>query len=203
MLKTTVSVMMTAMLWGCSAQSGAETAAPATASDVPVLTGDNVWAVDKDKSAVTFDAYYNGEFTGEFTRFDAAIRLNPAAPQTGEIHAVVDLSSVKTKDTDVANNLPMAAWFNTKAFPVATFKSDTITAAGDDAFSAAGELTLKGISKPVVLNFTLNVTGDTATAEGTIAMNRTDFNVGTGSDFKDESWVKFPVRANMTITANR
>ena len=192
-----------AFLSACSVQSNADTQAGTFADALPTLSGDYVWTVDPDKSTLKFEADYNGVFTADFTRFAAAINLNPDAPEAGEIHAVVDLSSLSAADNDVKNNLPTPAWFDIKAHPVATFKSDDISKTAPGAFSAAGTMTLKGISNPAVLTFDLETTGDSAVADGRFTVNRTDYNVGTGSDFKDESWVKFPVKISMHIEASR
>lgn len=206
MLKSTsIMLMGVAMLYGCSAQSGADTAAEvsAYAQQLPDLTGDHVWAMDAAKSTLEFQANYNGEFTAGFNRFQTAIRLNPDAPENGEIYAAVDLSSLQSDNNDVKSNLPMAPWFDTKQFQSATFTSTDITSVSPGDFSAAGDLTLKGISKPATLNFTLGVTENAAIADGTLALKRLDYNVGTGSDFKDESWVKFPVSVSVHIEASR
>ncbi len=191
------------LLTGCSAQSGAETQGGGLADSLPSLTGDYVWTVNAQKSAVKFEADYNGAFSADFSRFAAAIKLNPDAPETGEIHAVVDLSSVRADDKDVTNNLPTPAWFDIKMHPVATFKSDQISKTDAGRFIADGTLTLKGISKPAALTFDLKTEGNAATADGNFTVNRMDYQVGTGSDFKDESWVKFPVKVSVRIEASR
>jgi polyisoprenoid-binding protein YceI len=47
-------------------------------------------------------------------------------------------------------------------------------------FVAHGNLTLKGTTKPIDLTFSFDQQGDTATFDGTMAVNRFDFNVGAG-----------------------
>ena len=89
-----------------------------------------------------------------------------------------------------------------KNFPTATFVSDTITQSGE-TYDAEGTLTIKGKANPVTLSFTLAVDGDTAKAEGGFMLDRRDYQLGTGSDFETEEWVKFPVGVNVSITATR
>ena len=185
------------------AKTPSETPASSFAAQLPALSGDDVWTMNADKSKLEFTADYNGEFTAEFESFSVAIKLDPAAPQTGEIHAIVDLSSLRAGNSDVRANLPTPAWFDTKAHPVATFVSKDISGGSDTGFRAKGDITLKGITKPSTLTFTLSETGNSAIADGTFTLDRTDFNVGTGSDFTDESWVKFPVKINVHIEATR
>lgn len=193
------------MACGASAQpetQSAETVAVLT-SELPELSGDYVWDMDEANSAVSFEAFYNGNFTGKFGGFQTVIKLNPDAPETGEIHAIVDLSSVRVKDSDVKANLPTTDWFDVASHPYATFKSTDISALPGDNFEAKGEMTLKGISQPATLTFGLEVTDTTAHATGGFEISRTDFNVGTGADFETEDWVRFPVKIMVDIKASR
>lgn len=188
---------------GASASESDPAAVSALTEQLPELSGDYVWDVDLSQSTVEFEANYNGAFTGKFTAFDAVISLNSDAPEGGEIHAIVDLSSVSTKDSDVKSNLPTADWFNVAAHPYATFSSTNISALGGGNYSAKGEMTLKGISKPVDMTFSLSIEGDEAMASGGFDLNRMDFNVGSGSDFKTEEWVKFGVKVTVEIVATK
>jgi len=68
----------------------------------------------------------------------------------------------------------------------------------------SGRLTaIKGLERPVTLNFTVDLDGSKAAASGTAQFSRTDFNLGTGSDFETEDWVKFPVGVLINISATR
>jgi len=199
--------MFTPVLMGCSNAvdntANAETVA-AVSSNLPALSGDNVWKIDRTLSKLQFRAVHNGdEFTGNFDLFDAAIKLDLDEPSTGEIHAVIDLSSVDAKDDDRNGNLPSKAWFDVKSFPLATYTAFDILGNQVDGFTAQGTLSIKGIDRPVTLEFNVDVTGDTAEAKGTARFSRMDFNIGTGSDFETEEWVKFPIEVLVTLTAAR
>lgn len=190
---------------GASAQpetQSAETIAALT-EKLPKLTGDYVWDMDETQSTLSFEAFYNGNFTGRFDAFQTVINLNPDAPETGEIHAIIDLSSVRVKDSDVQANLPTADWFDVTSHPYATFKSTDISALSGNNFEAKGEMTLKGIKQPATLTFGLELTGTTAHATGGFEISRTDFNIGTGADFETEDWVRFPVTIMVDIKAER
>ena len=54
---------------------------------------------------------------------------------------------------------------------------------------------------PVTLPFTLAIDGDTATAQGTLSVDRRDFNIGLGT--KDEGTLGFTVDISFDLTANR
>jgi polyisoprenoid-binding protein YceI len=171
-------------------------------SDLPQLSGDYVWTMDRSASALTFTATHLNEFTGSFSNFDAAIKLNPDDPSTGQIIAMVDLSSVDAGTRERNDNLLLSDWFNIDTYPVARFESQTIEATSE-GYRASGDLTIKGQTQPVNLDFTLNVDGKSARAQGGFSLDRRDFDIGTGSDFETEEWVAFPVEVNLDIVANR
>ena len=205
-LLTTALVLMP-KLTGCSSGgeniANAETVA-AVSSNFPALSGLNVWSVDRALSKLQFRAEHNGDkFTGGFGTFDAAIKLDLDDPASGEIHAVIDLSSIDAKDDDRNANLPSKAWFDVKSYPLATYSSSDITGSPAEGYSANGMLSIKGVERPVRLDFTVAVEGDTATANGTARFSRADFNIGTGSDFETEEWVKFPIEMLVSISATR
>ncbi len=169
-------------------------------AELPQITGEYVWTMDKKKSALTFVANHGGDFTGTFSHFDAAIKLNPNAPEDGSIHAIVDLSSIDAGDSDRNANLPLADWFDMKLYPTATFISNEISKT-DAGYAAGGTLSIKGISQDATLSFTLTVTGNTARAIGGLTLDRRDFKLGESADFANEDWVKFPVIVKVDITA--
>lgn len=203
----TSALILSPVLTACSASSqnsvSPETIS-AVSSNLPVLTGDNVWSVDQSASKLQFRAEHNGDiFTGDFSAFDAAVMLDLDDPSTGEIHAVIDLSTVDAKDDDRNANLPTKAWFDIKSYPLATYKTIEITGNLEDGYSADGTLTIRGVERPVSLDFTVEVEGDKAVANGIAHFSRKDFNIGTGSDFATEEWVKFPIEVLVSITATR
>ncbi len=207
-MKSYIIAAACALFVACSAQSTPDAPAPESYAKLdallPTLTGENVWDMVEGSSHLTFKAVHNSrEFVGEFGVFQTTIRLDPDAPETGEIHVVVDMSSVDAKDGDRNANLPRPEWFNTAAFPYAQFNSSQIEALGGGNFQALGELSIKDMSQPATLRFSLVVDGNAATAIGGVEISRRDFNVGTGSDFETEDWVKFPVDVMFEIKAEK
>ena len=183
--------------------ASAETVA-ALSSQLPELSGEHVWSVDRSQSKLEFLAEHNGDkFTGNFAAFEAAVKLDLDNPESGEIHAVIDLSSIDAKDDDRNANLPTKAWFDMTSFPLASYSTSDISGSKAEGFTANGILSIKGIERPVELSFTVNEDGNTAKANGTARFSRMDFDIGTGSDFETEEWVKFPIEVLVSITATR
>jgi len=175
--------------------------APAASIEaVPEFTGDNIWQVTD--STVAFTATREGaDFTGTFRDVDLAIDFDPDAPETGRIRAVVYTASAFTDDPERDDALPGRDWFSTKAFPTAVWVSDDISAT-PGGYLARGTLTLKGVSQPADLPFTLDVMGDTARADGTLTLQRNAFDVGSGA-FATDEWIAYPVRVDVQIAASR
>ncbi|MFD2367859.1 YceI family protein [Pseudoduganella sp. GCM10020061] len=76
------------------------------------------------------------------------------AAKRGEVDIVIDMKSVDTGFEKFDEHLRSADFFETAKFPEATFKSTKVTFAGDKPFKVEGNLTIKGITKPVTLTVT-------------------------------------------------
>ena len=97
--------------------------------------------------------------------------------------------------------MPQADWFNIASFPQAQFITTGIKKTGENAYEANGTLTMKGMSKPVVLPFTLTPYGNNQMrAQGKVALMRNDFGIGQG-EWSSESVVKREVSVSIDIVA--
>jgi len=76
--------------------------------------------------------------------------------------------------------LPGADWFSVAAHPTAAFKATRFRHLGGNRYEALGTLSLRGVSRPLKLPFTLTIAGDVATMTGTATIDRTVFGVGQG-----------------------
>ena len=104
------------------------------------------------QSEITFVSKQMGvPVEGRFRQFDGQIAFEPAKPAATKIAFSVDLASVSiSKEADA--ELPKPVWFNVAQFPQATFESSTIKALGGGKFEVAGQLTIKGTARDVVVH---------------------------------------------------
>lgn len=175
----------------------AAVAAPAFAAPAPA------WTVDKAASKVAFASSFDGgAFTGSFRRWGATIRFDPANLAGSSVTAAFDMISAGTGEPERDKALPQADWFNAAAFPKATFTATSFKALGGGKYTAAGNLTIRGVSKPLTLPFTLVITGDTAKMTSSVGINRLAFGVGQG-DWKTTEVVPGTVTVNISLTARR
>ena len=167
----------------------------------PAIAAD--WTVQADKSHLGFSGTQTGApFKGSFGKWSAEIGFDPAHPEAAHTKVVIDLTSARTGDTQRDTALPQADWFDVKHFPQATFEAAGFTPKGGGTYEAAGKLTIRGVSKNVVLPFTLAITSDGATAKGHLTLVRTAFGVGQGPWISGD-WVALEVGVDVDLVAVR
>jgi polyisoprenoid-binding protein YceI len=168
------------------------------------------WTPDYSKSKVQFEGKFGqNTVTGTFGKFTADIAFDAASLATSKVVVTVDMKTAKTAvapeahyadDTDVA--LPGAGWFNAKDNPQAVFTSTAITSKGGDKYEAKGTLALRGVSKEIVLPFTVKITGNTAVAEGSATVSRLDFGIrGDAPQYALPKPVPHEVKIMFSVTA--
>lgn len=162
------------------------------------------WVMNPETSALRFSGTQTGvEFRGQFRRFETAIVLDPADLSDASISAVIHINSIASgspdRDTDALNR----DWFWAADFPQATFTSAEVVHVDANAYLARGTLEIRGIGQEVELPFTLDIDGDSAVADGTLALDRLDYGVGAGGEIGDDSFVGHAVTVSFHIEATR
>jgi len=141
------------------------------------LTGN--WTADADKAKITFtvDGPF-GDVHGSFSGLKSEFQFDEKDLAKSSITASIDASTVSSgvglRNTHLRNE---EQWLNTEKYPRIHFKSTKIekTSAG---FSASGTLTLKDISKPIVIPFTFSSSGNSGTFKGQFSIKREDYDLG-------------------------
>ena len=136
---------------------------------------------------------------GKFRKFDAQVAFDPKQPQAARIAFTVDLASVSFGAAETEAEVAKADWFNTRAFPQATFTSTSAKATGPGKFEIAGKLAIKGASHEVVVPVALTQAGGATTANGSFTIKRLDFRIGDG-DWKDTSMVANEVAVKFKLS---
>jgi polyisoprenoid-binding protein YceI len=185
MTRTTIPAAFAAALLAAGV---AVVAAPAATS----------FTADPASSRLNFTGVQAGaEFQGTFHKFSAAIDFSPDALANAHFDVVIDMSSEDSGDKDRDGTMHGADLFDVAHFPTAHYvtKSFAKTASG---YTAAGSLTLHGVTKdvPIAFKFTPSATG--ANLSGTAALKRLDFDVGHG-DWKSTEWVGDAVKVAFSL----
>jgi polyisoprenoid-binding protein YceI len=120
---------------------------------------------------------------GEFDKFSGTITANDDDPKSVEIEATIDAASINTRSDKRDADLKGPNFLDVAKYPTITFKSLKIEPDGDGKWKVTGDLTLHGVTKPVVLAVTgpspeITVMGSPRRgASATTTINRQDFGI--------------------------
>ncbi len=120
------------------------------------------WTLDPSHTSVLARVSHLGFsfYTVRFATVDATLELDPGNPATASLTVAVDPRSITTHypfdDLDFDAYLAGPEWLDADAFPEITFRSTNINRTGERTAEVAGELTLKGVTRPLTLATTFN-----------------------------------------------
>ncbi|HET7752974.1 MAG TPA: YceI family protein [Anaeromyxobacteraceae bacterium] len=120
------------------------------------LAAPTTWTVDPSHSQVGFAVKHLVISTvrGEFGAYSGQVRLDDADLTRSSVEATVDVNSLDTKVADRDAHLKSPDFFDAANHPKMTFKSTKVEKAGKDRLKVRGDLTLRGVTKPVTLDVT-------------------------------------------------
>jgi polyisoprenoid-binding protein YceI len=154
-------------------------AGPAFAAPVP-------YEIDARHTQVLFVYSHFGlsNITGRFTDVGGTFAFDPADPAASRIEVTIPIASVSTGVPKLDAHMASADMFDAAQFPTATFKSTSVTAAGEGRWNVAGDLTLHGVTKPVTLAVKVNYAGPHPMSKAPVAgfdaatvIKRSDFGI--------------------------
>lgn len=160
-----MAVAAAAALAACAPPADRKAAPPATPAAGPaqpampqVPAGD--YTLDKSHSTVVFKVGHLGfsQYTAQFAAFDAKLKFDPANPAAASIEATIDPRSlvIPSPPAGFRDELTGPSWFDAAKYPAITFRSTKIEVTGANKAKMTGDLTLHGVTKPVVLEATFN-----------------------------------------------
>lgn len=142
------------------------------------------YTIDTVHSSVGYSLrHLVSKFSSSLTKVSGTINYDAAAPEASTVEATVDVAALNTANEKRDNHLKSADFFDTAKFPSATFKSKSWKKTGEDTFDVTGDLTIKDVTKEVVLKTTLLASapgrnGSTVTGwEATTTIKKSDFNL--------------------------
>ena len=180
-----------------------------TAVEIPgYVTG--TWTVDPVHSEVSFTVRHMmvSKVRGRFDKFEGTITTDPD-PLRSTVTATVDLGSVNTGNETRDNHIRSEDFFHTEKHPTMTFRSTGLRPAGDD-YLLDGDLTLRGVTRPVTFRLEVNgfgpdpYGGTRAGFSATAEINRQDWNVsyngpipgaGSGMVLSDKAAINLEIEA--------
>lgn len=145
------------------------------------------YKIDPTHTATVFSWNHFGFSTpsANFTDIQGTIKVDNAKPSNSSVEVTIPLSSVNTNVVALDKEFQEEAWFNATKYPNITFKSTKVETKDKKHFKITGNLTVKGVTKPVVLDAVLNKQGEHPMAKvpaigfnATTSFNRSAFGIG-------------------------
>lgn len=156
---------------------------PTTDTDRSQLTGD--YTIDPGHSRIGFVARHAmvTKVRGSFNDFEGRIRVDGEDPTRSTAEVTIQAKSIDTRNNDRDAHLRSNDFLAPDEFPELTFRSTGVEVLDDDSFRVAGDLTIRGETKPVEVDFEF---GGAATDpfgnfrigfDGSVVINRKDWGV--------------------------
>lgn len=148
------------------------------------------WNVDADHSSVEFSIkHLFSNVTGRFGKFEGDLKFDPNNLKGSSADFTIYVKSINTHNDKRDSHLKSDDFFDAEKHPTIIFKSKKFFSNGKDSYVLHGDLTIKGITKQVAINFNVEGVMDSPWVEGveimgitgTTTIDRGDFEVGSGS----------------------
>lgn len=153
---------------------------------LPAPAATSTWQIDPAHSAAQFSIRHLAISTvrGGFSNVTGTVNLDDADVSKSSVDVTIDVSTVDTRQPDRDKDLKSDKFFDLAHYPAMTFKSKKVEQAGEGKLKVTGDLTIRGVTKEVVLD----VEGPTAPVKdpwgnqraavsATTKINRQDFGV--------------------------
>ena len=179
------------------------------AAVTPALAAPEAFAIDPAHSGVAFSIrHLFSRVPGRFTKFEGKIVVDRDDYTKSSVEVSIDAASIDTNEPARDKHLKSPDFFDAAKFPKLTFKSTKVSQAGTNKLSVDGNLTIRGVSKPVTLDVDVLGYGPgyggrfLGGFEAKTKINRQDFGVawndlieGGGAVLGDEVEIKLNVEA--------
>lgn len=135
-------------------------ASPAAADEKAAAIPAGTYTLDKSHASLIFRVDHLGfsKYTSKFGTFDATLEFDPAKPEASKLTATVDPNSITLDNPPegFTETLRGKTWLNTSEFPKIIFTSTKVEVTGKNTGDIHGNLTLHGVTKPIILHATYN-----------------------------------------------
>ncbi|MBD3334349.1 MAG: polyisoprenoid-binding protein [Candidatus Eisenbacteria bacterium] len=140
--------------------------------------------IDAVHSGVHFKVrHFFTKTPGEFNDFSGVLQWNPEDPTQSKVEVKIDAASIDTDNEKRDNHLRSDDFLYVEKYPEITFTSTSVKSVGENRYEVAGDLTIRGITKPVILDVEQlgfgpdNWGGYRGGFSATTTIDRTDYDV--------------------------
>jgi polyisoprenoid-binding protein YceI len=151
--------------------------------------------ITKEDSSITFHVKASVAIDGTFEKWDATATMTSAEVETGVLDIKIQAASVNTGSGMKDGKLKGKDFFDAEHDPLITFHSTKVVQTGPDTLDYVGDFTIRGVTKPEKLTFTLTGKGTgSGEIKGTMAFDRKDYGMNSGIPF-----IKIADRVEVTV----
>jgi polyisoprenoid-binding protein YceI len=170
----------------------------------------DVSMIDKIHSTMGFQVrHLFSKVPGKFDDFSSQIHFNEADPEKSSVEVKIKTSSVDTANEQRDKDLRSPNFFDAAKYPEITFKSKSVNKTGDNTADIAGDLTMHGVTKEVVLKAELlgkgaGLQGKAVSGwEATTALKRSDFGLSWNKAIEGTQIVGDDVQIVLHVEADK
>ncbi len=118
--------------------------------------------IDASHTRIFFRVDHAGfsDLVGEFTSYDGYFTFDAEKPESSTAEIAIKVDSIETSSKELDGKLVSSQFFNAGKFPEITFKSTKVTKTGEHKGTLEGELTMHGVTKPMLFNVSFNKGAD-------------------------------------------
>ena len=111
------------------------------------------WNIDPAHTHASFTVRHLmiSNVRGEFQKTSGTVKLDEKDVTRSSVEATIETGTIDTRVPDRDKHLRSSDFFDAEKFPTITFRSTKVEKAGEGRLKVAGDLTIKGVTKPVVL----------------------------------------------------
>ena len=151
----------------------------------PAETLTGAYAIDPSHSRIGFVARHAmvTKVRGSFNDFEGTGYFDASQPENSSLELVIQAKSIDTRNADRDGHLRSNDFFDMDEYPTLSFVSTSVEAVSDATYRVTGDLTIKGISKPVSVDLELSgpatdpFGNQRLGLEGSVVVNRKDWGV--------------------------
>lgn len=122
-------------------------------SAAPAAAATETYKIDPTHSNVGFSIrHFFSKVPGRFAKYQGTITLDPKDLSTAKVEVTIDAASIDTANADRDKHLRSPDFFDAAKFPQITFVSTGVIAKGANSAVLKGNLTMRGVTKPVELD---------------------------------------------------
>ncbi len=161
----------------------------------PLAAASTSYVFDQSKAQIDFNVKHLmiGTARGKFDKFEGGIQYDPKEPKRSTVQVSIDASSINTDNERRDKHLRSEDFFYVEKNPQLRFVSTAVKAGKKGAMEIQGDLTMRGVTKRVVLHSKVTETSDAAgkhmTFEAKTSVNRMDYGIAWNSTNKSGALV--------------